>query len=93
MASTRGHSFKLRGDRYRTDVKVEAAGGKALPCVVDVRNEQQISEAVENAVKTFGGIDILINNASAINLTGTLDTSMKKVDLMMNINARGTYLT
>ncbi|XP_078427274.1 hydroxysteroid dehydrogenase-like protein 2 [Cetorhinus maximus] len=84
---------KLPGTIYTAAEEIEAAGGKALPCVVDVRNEQQISEAVENAVKTFGGIDILINNASAINLTGTLDTPMKKVDLMMNINARGTYLT
>ncbi|KAM4051875.1 hydroxysteroid dehydrogenase-like protein 2 [Anomaloglossus baeobatrachus] len=72
---------------------VEAAGGKALPCIVDVRDEHQISEAVEKAVKTFGGIDILVNNASAISLTNTVDTSMKKVDLMMGINTRGTYLT
>ncbi|XP_067886763.1 hydroxysteroid dehydrogenase-like protein 2 [Heterodontus francisci] len=84
---------KLPGTIYTAAEEIEAVGGKALPCIVDVRNEQQISEAVENAVKTFGGIDILINNASAINLTGTLDTSVKKVDLMMDINTRGTYLT
>ncbi|XP_048476142.1 hydroxysteroid dehydrogenase-like protein 2 [Rhincodon typus] len=84
---------KLPGTIYTAAEEIEAAGGKALPCVVDVRNEEQISEAVENAVKTFGGIDILINNASAINLTGTLETPMKKVDLMMSINSRGTYLT
>ncbi|XP_048383173.1 hydroxysteroid dehydrogenase-like protein 2 isoform X1 [Stegostoma tigrinum] len=84
---------KLPGTIYTAAEEIEAAGGNALPCVVDVRNEEQISEAVENAVKTFGGIDILINNASAINLTGTLETPMKKVDLMMSINSRGTYLT
>ncbi|XP_032874073.1 hydroxysteroid dehydrogenase-like protein 2 [Amblyraja radiata] len=84
---------KLPGTIYTAAEEIEAAGGKALPCLVDVRDEEQISEAVKNAVKTFGGIDILINNASAINLTGTLDTPMKKVDLMMSVNSRGTYLT
>eukprot|EP00062_Callorhinchus_milii_P020518 gi/632976257/ref/XP_007904696.1/ PREDICTED: hydroxysteroid dehydrogenase-like protein 2 isoform X1 [Callorhinchus milii] len=84
---------KLPGTIYTAAQEIEANGGKALPCIVDVRDEQQISNAVENAVKTFGGIDILVNNASAINLTGTLDTPMKKVDLMMSINSRGTYLT
>ncbi|XP_069779227.1 hydroxysteroid dehydrogenase-like protein 2 isoform X2 [Narcine bancroftii] len=84
---------KLPGTIYSAAKEIEAVGGKALPCLVDVRDEQQISEAVRNAVKTFGGIDILINNASAINLTGTLDTPMKKVDLMMSVNSRGTYLT
>ncbi|XP_051875950.1 hydroxysteroid dehydrogenase-like protein 2 isoform X2 [Pristis pectinata] len=84
---------KLPGTIYTAAEEIEAVGGKALPCLVDVRDEQQISEAVQNAVKTFGGIDILINNASAINLTGTLDTPMKKVDLMMSVNSRGTYLT
>uniref|UniRef100_UPI00398E3F9B hydroxysteroid dehydrogenase-like protein 2 isoform X1 n=1 Tax=Pristiophorus japonicus TaxID=55135 RepID=UPI00398E3F9B len=84
---------KLPGTIYTAAEEIEAVGGKALPCIVDVRDEQQISEAVENAVKIFGGIDILINNASAINLTGTLDTPMKKVDLMMSVNSRGTYLT
>jgi len=72
---------------------VEAAGGKCLPCIVDVRDESQIQAAVEAAVKTFGGIDILVNNASAISLTGTLETSMKKYDLMHHVNTRGTYLT
>ncbi|XP_068190824.1 hydroxysteroid dehydrogenase-like protein 2 isoform X2 [Antennarius striatus] len=74
-------------------VSVEAAGGKALACVVDIRDEQQIEDAVQKAVNKFGGIDILVNNASAINLTGTLETPMKKVDLMLGINLRGTYLT
>ncbi|XP_040217171.1 hydroxysteroid dehydrogenase-like protein 2 isoform X2 [Rana temporaria] len=83
---------KLPGTIYTAAAEIEAAGGRALPCIVDVRDEQQISEAVEKAVSTFGGIDILVNNASAINLTNTLDTPMKKVDLMMGINTRGTYL-
>lgn len=57
---------------------VEQAGGQCLPCVVDVREESQIQAAVDEAVKRFGGIDILVNNASAINLSGTLETSMKR---------------
>ncbi|KAM5193032.1 hydroxysteroid dehydrogenase-like protein 2 [Mantella aurantiaca] len=84
---------KLPGTIYTAAEEIEAVGGKALPCIVDVRDEKQISEAVEKAVRTFGGIDILVNNASAINLTNTVDTPMKKVDLMMGINTRGTYLT
>ncbi|XP_061217216.1 hydroxysteroid dehydrogenase-like protein 2 [Neopsephotus bourkii] len=83
----------LSGTIYTAAAEIEAAGGKALPCVVNVREEQQIINAVEKAVKTFGGIDILVNNASAISLTGTLETEMKKVNLMMDVNVRGTYLT
>lgn len=71
---------------------VEEVGGKALPCIVDVRDEKQVRSAVEDAVNKFGGIDILINNASAISLTGTSDTEMKRYDLMHNINTRGTFL-
>ena len=71
---------------------VETAGGKALPCVCDIRSEEQVVNAVEQGVKTFGGIDIVINNASAISITGTEDTDMKRFDLMQNINARGTFL-
>ncbi|KAL2781914.1 hydroxysteroid dehydrogenase-like protein 2 isoform 1 [Daubentonia madagascariensis] len=84
---------KLPGTIYTAAEEIEAVGGKALPCVVDVRDEQQISDAVEKAVKKFGGIDILVNNASAISLTNTLETPTKRVDLMMNVNTRGTYLT
>ncbi|XP_014875374.1 hydroxysteroid dehydrogenase-like protein 2 [Poecilia latipinna] len=84
---------KLPGTIFTAADEVEAAGGKALPCVVDIRDEQQIGAAVQKAVETFGGIDILVNNASAISLTGTLETPMKKVDLMLGINLRGTYLT
>ncbi|XP_063996246.1 hydroxysteroid dehydrogenase-like protein 2 [Pogoniulus pusillus] len=83
----------LPGTIYTAAAEIEAAGGKALPCIVNVREEQQIINAVENAVKTFGGIDILVNNASAISLTGTLETETKKVNLMMEVNVRGTYLT
>ncbi|KAM3600167.1 uncharacterized protein V6R79_018826 [Siganus canaliculatus] len=84
---------KLPGTIYTAAEEVEAAGGKALACVVDIRDEQQIEDAVQKAVDKFGGIDILVNNASAISLTGTLQTPMKKVDLMLGINLRGTYLT
>lgn len=84
---------KLPGTIYSAAQEVEAAGGKALACVVDIRDEQQIGDAVQKAVDRFGGIDILVNNASAISLTGTLETPMKKVDLMLGINLRGTYLT
>ncbi|XP_010586320.2 hydroxysteroid dehydrogenase-like protein 2 isoform X1 [Loxodonta africana] len=84
---------KLPGTIYTAAEEIEAAGGKALPCVVDVRDEQQIKDAVEKAVEKFGGIDILVNNASAITLSNTLDTPTKKVDLMMSVNTRGTYLT
>jgi citronellol/citronellal dehydrogenase len=82
---------KLPGTIHDAAKAVEAAGGKALACVVDVRDENQIHEAVEKAVKTFGGIDILVNNASALSLTGTLETPMKRYDLMHGINTRGTF--
>lgn len=92
-AKTSNAHPKLPGTIYTAAEEIEAAGGKALPCIVDVRDEQQISNAVEKAVEKFGGIDILVNNASAISLTNTLETPTKKVDLMMNVNTRGTYLT
>ena len=82
---------KLPGTIYTAKAEIEAAGGKALACIVDVRMEEQIREAVELAVKTFGGIDILVNNASAISLTGTLETPLKRFDLMHGINTRGTF--
>ncbi|XP_049783339.1 hydroxysteroid dehydrogenase-like protein 2 isoform X1 [Schistocerca cancellata] len=83
---------KLPGTIYSAAEEVEAAGGKCLPCIVDVRDEKQVISAVEAAVKKFGGIDIVINNASAISLTGTLNTEMKRYDLMHQINTRGTFL-
>ncbi|KAF7286115.1 hydroxysteroid dehydrogenase like 2 [Rhynchophorus ferrugineus] len=83
---------KLPGTIYSAAEEVEKAGGKSLPCVVDIRDESQVKKAVDEAVKKFGGIDILVNNASAISLTGTADTEMKRYDLMHNINTRGTFL-
>lgn len=82
---------KLPGTIYTAKEEIEAAGGKALACIVDVRAEDQIHAAVDLAVQTFGGLDILVNNASAISLTGTLDTPMKRFDLMHGINTRGTF--
>jgi citronellol/citronellal dehydrogenase len=83
---------KLPGTIYSAAREIEAAGGKALPLVVDIRNDAQVADAVARTVKTFGGIDILINNASAISLTNTPETDMKRFDLMHQINTRGTYL-
>jgi citronellol/citronellal dehydrogenase len=84
---------KLDGTVYTAVKELEAAGGKALGCITDIRFEDQVQAAVDKAVQTFGGIDILVNNASAISLTGTLDTPMKRYDLMHGINTRGTFLT
>jgi citronellol/citronellal dehydrogenase len=84
---------KLDGTVYTAVKELEAAGGKALACLTDIRFEEQVQAAVDKAVETFGGIDILVNNASAISLTGTLDTPMKRYDLMHGINTRGTFLT
>ncbi|XP_062550858.1 hydroxysteroid dehydrogenase-like protein 2 [Armigeres subalbatus] len=83
---------KLPGTIYTAAAEVEAAGGKALPCVVDVRDEAAVRSAIKSAVDKFGGIDILINNASAISMTPTEQTEMKRYDLMHNINSRGTFL-
>jgi len=83
----------LPGTIYTAAEDIEKAGGKALPLIVDVRDEASVSEAVEKTVAAFGGIDICVNNASAIQLTGTLATDMKRYDLMHQINARGTFLT
>ncbi|MDP9148589.1 MAG: NAD(P)-dependent oxidoreductase [Myxococcota bacterium] len=85
-------SPKLPGTIYTAAEEVEVAGGRALPCVVDVRFEDQIRAAVERAVATFGGIDVLVNNASAISLTGTLATPVKRFDLMHQVNTRGTFM-
>ena len=83
---------KLPGTVYSAAQEIEDAGGKALACIVDIRFDEQVEEAVAQTVSQFGGIDILINNASAISLTGTAETSMKRFDLMHQINTRGTYL-
>ena len=84
---------KLPGTIYTAAEEIEQAGGKALPLIVDVRDEANVLEAVEKTVGAFGGIDICVNNASAISLTGTEATDMKRYDLMNQINARGTFLT
>ncbi|KAH8338788.1 hypothetical protein KR074_011366, partial [Drosophila pseudoananassae] len=91
-AKTSQPHSKLEGTIYTAADEIERAGGRALPCIVDVRDEKQVLQAVEAAVATFGGIDIVVNNASAISLTGTLDTDLKRYDLMQNINTRGTFL-
>ena len=83
---------KLPGTIFSAASEIEAAGGKALPIQCDIRDEASVLEAVEQAGERFGGIDILINNASAISLTSTPDTPMKRFDLMLGVNVRGTYL-
>jgi citronellol/citronellal dehydrogenase len=90
-AKTVAPNPKLAGTIYTAAEEMVAAGGQALACQVDIRFEDQIRQAVEQAVATFGGIDILVNNASAISLTGTLATPMKRFDLMQQVNARGTF--
>jgi citronellol/citronellal dehydrogenase len=84
---------KLPGTIFTAAKDIEAAGGKALAIQCDLRDENQISKAVAQAGSEFGGIDILINNASAINLTNTENTPAKRFDLMMGVNTRGTFLT
>ena len=83
---------KLPGTIYSSAREIEQAGGKALPILCDIRNEDQVADAVRQTVAAFGGIDICVNNASAIQLTGTLATDMKRYDLMNGINARGTFM-
>ncbi len=84
---------KLPGTVYTAVQEIEADGGKGLACITYVRFEDQIQDAVDKTFETFGGIDILVNNASAIHLTSTLETPMKRYDLMNSINTRGTFLT
>ena len=83
---------KLEGTIHTAAAEIDAAGGKALGVVCDIRDEANVKRAVDEAVQRFGGIDICINNASAISLTGALATPMKKYDLMNGVNARGTFL-
>ena len=82
---------RLPGTIYSAAEEIEAAGGKALPVQTDIRDEEQIRQAVEKGVEAFGGIDILVNNASAISLTGTRETDLKRFDLMFGVNVRGTF--
>ncbi len=91
-AKTTEANPRLPGTIYSAAAEIEAAGGKALALSVDIRDEAAVLAAVARAVDTFGGIDILVNNASAISLTNTEATPMKRFDLMHGVNARGTYL-
>src|SRR4029078_9839972 len=83
---------KLPGTIFTAAEEIEAAGGHALPLHVDIREEDSVDEAMKKSAERFGGIDILVNNASAISLTSTLDTSMKRFDLMFGVNVRGTFM-
>jgi citronellol/citronellal dehydrogenase len=91
-AKTTERHPKLPGTIFTAAEDVERAGGNALTVATDIRDEAQVDAAIAAAVATFGGIDILVNNASAISLTGTLDTPIKRFDLMHQVNVRGTYL-
>jgi len=83
---------KLKGTIYTAAEEIVAAGGKALPLVCDIRDEAQVIDAIGKTVAEFGGIDICVNNASAISLTNSQATDMKRYDLMMGINTRGTFM-
>ena len=84
---------KLAGTIYTAAGEIEQAGGRALPLVVDVREEASVTAAVSRCAQTFGGIDICINNASAINLASTVEIDMRRYDLIQDINTRGTFVT
>jgi citronellol/citronellal dehydrogenase len=92
-AKTSDPNPKLPGTVHTAAAEIEAAGGRALPIVCDIRFEDQVAAAIAKTVETFGGIDICINNASALSPTGTEATDMKRFDLMHAINTRGTFLT
>ena len=91
-AKTTEPNAKLPGTIFTAADEIEKAGGKALPLACDIRFEDQVAAAVAATVEQFGGLDVCVNNASAISLTGTLETEMKRFDLMNQINARGTFL-
>ncbi|MCU0969806.1 MAG: NAD(P)-dependent oxidoreductase [Rubrivivax sp.] len=91
VAKTTEPNPRLPGTLYSAAAEIEAAGGQALPVPTDIRDEQAVAAAVRAAVDRFGGIDILVNNASAISLTNTAMTPMKRFDLMFGVNVRGTY--
>ncbi len=91
-AKTAEPNPKLPGTIYSAARDIEAAGGRALPLMVDVRDEGQVRDALARTAETFGGIDIVVNNASAISLTNSQNTEMKRYDLMQQINARGTFM-
>jgi citronellol/citronellal dehydrogenase len=91
-AKTEAPHPKLPGTIHTAAAEIEKAGGRALPLVVDVRDEASVSQAIERTVAAFGTLDIVVNNASAIQLTGTLETDMRRFDLMHQVNARGTFM-
>src|SRR5205085_6387243 len=91
IAKTAEPHPKLEGTVYTAAEQIEAAGGRALPIVGDIRDEAQVDAAVAQAVERFGGIDVCVNNASAINLARTEALDMKRYDLMQDINVRGTF--
>jgi citronellol/citronellal dehydrogenase len=91
-AKTTEPNAKLPGTIFTAAEEIEKAGGRALPLACDIRFEDQVAAAIAATVENFGGLDVCINNASAISLTGTLETEMKRFDLMSQINARGTFL-
>lgn len=91
IAKTEQPHPKLPGTIYTAAEEIAAAGGQALPLPVDIRDDAKVAEAARQVSEHFGGIDILINNASAISLTGTAETPMKRFDLMFGVNVRGTY--
>ena len=92
LAKTTEPHPKLPGTIYTAAEEIEEVGGSALPLICDIRFEDQVQESVEKVKKEFGGVDICINNASAIHLSDTVNTPMKRYDLMHNINVRGTFL-
>ena len=92
LAKTTGPHPTLPGTIFTAADEIEEVGGNALPIVCDIRFEEQVEAAVEETVNKFGGIDVCINNASAIHLTDTVNTPMKRYDLMHNINVRGTFM-
>lgn len=91
-AKTESPHPKLAGTIYTAAEQIEAAGGRALPVACDVREEAQVKAAIDKCVERFGGLDIVVNNASAISLTPVADTDMRRFDLMHQINARGTFM-
>ncbi len=92
VAKTDQPNPKLEGTIHSAAAAIEKAGGRALPLAVDIRDEEAVREAVRRTVERFGGIDILVNNASAIGLTGIMDTPIKRLDLMFGVNVRGTFV-
>ena len=92
VAKTKEPNPKLPGTVYSAVDEINAVGGNGLACIADIRFEDQVQDAVNATVKEFGGLDIVINDASAISLTPTLETEMKRFDLMFSVNVRGTFM-